>query len=498
MIGPGLVLAGGSIGTGEWVMGPQAAARYHGAMLWVVIVSIAAQVVLNTEVMRYTVCTGEPVMTGFLRTKPGPKFWLLFYLLLDFSGWLPSLAGLASQILVVAFLGLTPQDSINPALVNQVSIGVFLFCAVLVLFGGKVYSSVKLISSSKLIYSLAYLSFVCIFFVSARVWSEIFSGLINPFKLPVGKGGHTEFDMSLIAALGGFAGVGGLGNIMVSNFVRENGWGMGKLVGAIPSAFGGHKIELSHIGTIYRPGPGTLERFKGWYHKVIKDQYWLWAAGSLVGMVLPCALGLQYLNVMNLEPGADQWRWAAALAQDFGASKGEIFKYLTLFCGLMIMMPGQFYVIDGVARRWTDAIWSGSRRIRKVDKGRIKHVYYAFVAAYVIWGVSIFLFWPDLSATAMMKFTGSLANLTIAVTILQTLYVNRHFLPPEARPSAGKQAAMLVSALFFLIMFALVVNQKVVPILKQFPTHTATAVAVVVGGLLFAAYNSRKSVACDQ
>ncbi|HEY0076317.1 MAG TPA: hypothetical protein VGB77_19615 [Abditibacteriaceae bacterium] len=52
LIGPGLVLAGGSIGTGEWVMGPKTAAQYQGALMWIVIVSIAAQIVLNTEVMR--------------------------------------------------------------------------------------------------------------------------------------------------------------------------------------------------------------------------------------------------------------------------------------------------------------------------------------------------------------------------------------------------------------------------------------------------------------
>jgi hypothetical protein len=99
LIGPGLVLAGGSIGTGEWVMGPKTAAQYGGAMLWIVLVSILAQVVLNTEVMRYTLCTGEPIMTGFLRSRPGPKFWLITYLLLDVGGWWPAQAGLAAQIL---------------------------------------------------------------------------------------------------------------------------------------------------------------------------------------------------------------------------------------------------------------------------------------------------------------------------------------------------------------------------------------------------------------
>src|SRR6478672_9103805 len=109
LIGPGLVLAGGSIGTGEWVMGPKTAAQYHGALMWIVLLSIGAQIVLNTEVMRYTLCTGEPIMTGFMRTKPGPRFWVILYLLLDVGSWWPSMAGLAAQILVVYIKKLTPQ-----------------------------------------------------------------------------------------------------------------------------------------------------------------------------------------------------------------------------------------------------------------------------------------------------------------------------------------------------------------------------------------------------
>src|SRR4051812_38404222 len=49
LIGPGLVLAGGSIGTGEWVMGPKIAALYHGAFMWAVLCSIVGQVLFNTE-----------------------------------------------------------------------------------------------------------------------------------------------------------------------------------------------------------------------------------------------------------------------------------------------------------------------------------------------------------------------------------------------------------------------------------------------------------------
>jgi hypothetical protein len=463
LIGPGLVLAGGSIGTGEWVMGPQAAARYQGAMLWVVLFSIIAQVILNTEVLRYTLCTGEPILTGFLRCKPGPRFWLIFYLILDFGGWWPSLAGLAAQILVVAWQGLTPADTINTETVRHVSVGVFLFCAILPLFGGKIYNTLQVVMGGKFMFLLGYMAFCTLFYVSLQTWIQMWSGLIDFTRWPKNPAtGESTLDWSLVAALTGFAGVGGLGNIMVSNFAREKGWGMGAKVGAIASAVGGHELELSHIGTMARPGPTTWQRFKGWYKHIATEQYGLWAFGSLVGMMLPCLLGAQYLNV-NAINADDQWRWAAALAQDFGAAKGEVFRNLTLICGLVIFIPGQFYVVDITARRWTDAFWSGSSRLRKLDSGRVKHVYYTFAGVYVLWCLSSIVIFPNLSASGMMKIAGNMANLAIASCIFHTLYVNCRFLPEPVRPPIGKRIALVLSGTFFLVIFGLVFNQKIVP-----------------------------------
>src|SRR5262249_17520925 len=106
LVGPGLVLAGSSIGTGEWVMGPAAAALYmrgRDALLWVGVAPSGGQGALNPEAMRYPLCTGEPIFTGFLRPRPGPRFWLIFYLLVDCLSWWPALGGLAAQILLAAW-----------------------------------------------------------------------------------------------------------------------------------------------------------------------------------------------------------------------------------------------------------------------------------------------------------------------------------------------------------------------------------------------------------
>src|ERR1051325_3813060 len=63
-IGPGVIVLGGSIGRGEFPLGPAAFVKYGLSLLWVVGVAAVLQTLLNLELMRYTMATGEPIMTG--------------------------------------------------------------------------------------------------------------------------------------------------------------------------------------------------------------------------------------------------------------------------------------------------------------------------------------------------------------------------------------------------------------------------------------------------
>ncbi|HWC77423.1 MAG TPA: Nramp family divalent metal transporter, partial [Blastocatellia bacterium] len=82
IIGPGAIILGASIGSGEWLLGPATFVKYGLALLWVTSAAVFFQTVLNTEVIRYTLYTGEPAFTGFMRTKPHSTFWAWFYAIL--------------------------------------------------------------------------------------------------------------------------------------------------------------------------------------------------------------------------------------------------------------------------------------------------------------------------------------------------------------------------------------------------------------------------------
>ena len=85
LLGPGLIMGGSAIGGGEWLLGPKVTGVYGAGLLWLATLSILGQVLYNIEISRYTLYTGEPIFTGKFRLMPGPKFWVVAYLLFDFG-----------------------------------------------------------------------------------------------------------------------------------------------------------------------------------------------------------------------------------------------------------------------------------------------------------------------------------------------------------------------------------------------------------------------------
>ncbi len=109
LIGPGLMMAGAAIGGGEWLTGPRNTEQYGGTLMWLAGLSIFFQVIYNLEVIRYAMYSGESIFVGFFRMMPGPKFWTVVYLCIDFFGLWPYLSASAAVPLAAAFLGHVPR-----------------------------------------------------------------------------------------------------------------------------------------------------------------------------------------------------------------------------------------------------------------------------------------------------------------------------------------------------------------------------------------------------
>jgi hypothetical protein len=440
-------MAGSNIGGGEWLFGPIVTARYGGFIMWLATTSILLQVFYNLEVMRYAMYTGEPILVGLFRTPPGPRFWTVFYLLLDVGAIWPYQASNAAIPLAAAFLGRLPGSE-DAELLRALGYGIFLTAFIPLLFGGKIYNAVERMMVAKIILVLGYLSFLALVFVPWTAWKEVFTGLVSFGRLP-----ESEVDWATLAAFAAIAGAGGLTNSYFSNMARDKGWAMGSQVGAIPSAVGGKTISLAHVGKIFRLTPEACERWRGWRRHVLRDQLAVWAPGCILGMALPSMMSLQYIRGVSVEGHSAAALTARALADHHG----PVFWYVTLLCGFLVLGPTMVTNIDGLTRRWTDVLWVGAARLRHWPGGRVKLVYYSIMVVYAGWGLLALRLTPNPLFLAIA--TAVLMNFGLAFSSLHTLWVNSTLLPPPLRPPLWVRAGLIACALYYGGISAIALHQ---------------------------------------
>ncbi len=435
VIGPGAIMAATSIGGGEWLVGPAAAVKYSAAIFLIATIAIVLQVIFNLEAIRYTLYTGEPIYGGIMRLKPGPRFWAGFYTVLGFFqlGW-PALAGSAAAALLGAWLGRMPGAPDQPAQA-WIATGLILGVVIILSFGGTIERMLEYFAWTMLAVVFLFLIAVNIAFVPLPHWWQTFKGFFSFSGLP------QPIDWALIGALAATAGSGGLGNLTVTNWIRDKGFGMGSKVGAIPSAVGGHAIQLSHVGTVFPASGENLTRWAEWMRYVHVDQIWVWGLFCFLGMFLNVNLATAIIphgtDMQGLAAGAYQAEYLSRIWPGFW--------FLTLFNGFWILFKTQLGNTDILVRTITDAVWMSSPRARASKQG-IRAIYYGILLVFSIWGVVVIRL---ASPFTLFKILANVAGIVLVIGGIQIFMVNRRFLPPALRPPVWREAALLACSAFY-------------------------------------------------
>jgi Mn2+/Fe2+ NRAMP family transporter len=494
LIGPGIVMCGIQIGGGEWLFGPDITAKYGGGLMWIATIAIIVQVFYNIECGRYALYCGEPVFTGFLRTRPGPGFWIGVALLLNLASLIPGLTTHAAVLISTLYLGRPPTPA-DAVLVNTLAYACLSAVVLPVLVGGKVYNTLQFVMTIKVIAVLGFCLFMGLFFVSAAGWAEVFSGFVKfgnvPVKGPDGKevvvnafshwmetGNLPVLALASIATLGafaGYAGGGGLSNSAYSNFVRDKGWGMGGQVGAIASAVGGRNITLSHVGKVFPINTDNLRKWKAWWKYILCDQLIIWMPGCFMGMALPALLSIQFARQSSMYGKDLPYTQTLIVADGIRSSQdlaefAPLLSVIAIVVGLIVFLPSQMSVVDDVSRRWTDIIWTSNSRVRQhLKPNQVSRVYYTILVLYVVLSfvmITIFLRYGETDvAKQMVTVIANLNNVAIGATAFHVLWINTRFLPRELRPRWYQRVGIISCGVFYLGLSAVVFQTKIWPIL---------------------------------
>ena len=477
LLGPGLVMGSSAIGGGEWLTGPLVTAKYGGGLLWLATLSILGQVLYNIEISRYALYCGEPIFTGKFRTLPGPRFWLVFYLILDFGSLLPYLASNAAIPLAYMIKGKQPDPMADEVMLKALACGLFLLAMIPLIVGGKIYSSLKVVMSFKLIVVMGFLLFLAFFYSTGDTWREILLGFFRFGTVPVvsdsaADGGNLAnvfaywlsgdalpvIDLSMIGFIGAMvaiSGNGGLTNAPISNYTRDQGWGMGHHVGAIPSIVGGHSIALSHVGTVFHVDQESRGRWRRWLRHVQREQLGVWMPACFLGLALPSMLSMQFLP-RGTDLKGDKWLAAGmtadGVADAVGGTFGPMFWYFTLFCGLLVLSTSMVASSDGVLRRWVDVLWTSSPRLRKWETRDIGRFYFGLLCIFVTLGLTMLIL---VKGDKLLVWSTNIYNYALGFSCWHTVYVNTALLPRELRPGWIRRTGLILAGTFFMVIAVL-------------------------------------------
>ncbi len=444
VVGPGVIVLGVSIGSGEFLLGPAAFVKYGLTLLWVTLVSVFLQAILNTEVMRYVVATGEPVFTGFMRTRPSAPAWAWTYagfvfLQVGWPAWAATSAGIIFFLMAGRLAG--PEDS---AAVYYIGVALFLVCVTLLLIGRRVGRTLELLNWMLIAVILGGFLLLGLIFVPGHTWLAATVGLTG-FDLerrtfafiPEGV------DFFLIGALAAYSGCGGVLNIALGNWARDKGYGMGQRAGYIPAAIGGERMNLAHHGFKFATDAESMKRWRGWWRIVRADQWGVFFVGAILGMVLPALLYVTFMphGTDIRGPGI-----SAVLAQTLGTQVAPWLAAAIAFLGAWLLFKTQLDIVDGMTRTITDILWSGSRRVRDWRGGDVRTVYYVVLAVIVVWGIiALRLAQP----IVLLQVSANVAGVVFVVASLHLLYINTRLLPPALRPPMWRRVALVCTAVFY-------------------------------------------------
>src|SRR5262245_28273301 len=111
-IGPGIILAGSIVGSGELLLTTSLGAEHGFAFLWLILFSCVVKVFVQIELGRYAISSGKPTLAA-LDDLPGPRWrvhWLLwwwFAMLLATVSQLGAMVGGVAQALHLAMPGVS-------------------------------------------------------------------------------------------------------------------------------------------------------------------------------------------------------------------------------------------------------------------------------------------------------------------------------------------------------------------------------------------------------
>lgn len=426
MIGPSVILAGLSIGSGELVLWPRLTAEWGFALFWACLVGVTIQFFLNMEIERWTLATGESAVTGFIRLHSawGPVFLVCGTLPWIWPGWATG----AGTILAWEIGG-------DP---NHYAIGGLVGCAIVLSVSPVVYRAVELLQTILVIVIFAFLGILAMLVVRGDALAALAAGAI--------RFGHVPDGVALPMLLGAlaFAGAGGSVNLAQSNYVKDKGYGMGSWIGRVTSPFTGREEATGDVGAVFDGDIVNLARWTIWWRRANLEHFFSFYVLCVLSLALLCLL-----TFALLEPGAPVSEGfgfladeATALEQRFGAFA----RHLFLGAGFAVLFSTELGLLDAVSRVAADVLRTSF--LRGSARWTLSRLYVVLVWTLAAFGILVLSAGLD-QPLSLLVLSACLNGFVMFLYSGLLLWLNWTSFRGPLRPHPVRAGALVLSFLFF-------------------------------------------------
>ncbi|WP_152047042.1 Nramp family divalent metal transporter [Aureimonas psammosilenae] len=434
LIGPGIVAAGVGLSSGEFILYPYIASQVGMAFVWAALLGVMTQFFLNMEIERYTLATGETVLTGFSR------FWrhwgLVFALMTCFAnlwpGWATSSATMLSYI-----VGGEPRWI---AIAMLIVIGLILTLAPVVYVILERLQMVKVAAVGLLIVISAF------FVITAEDWAAL-PQVVTGATIP------SQLGFALLLGALAFAGAGGGQNLCQSNWIRDKGFGMGSYVPKIKSLLTGATEAAPSTGFVFEPTPENMTRWNRWWRFANWEQLLTFVLITFVTITFTSLLA--YATVYGQEGLGNSVAFVQREGQVLSERVGGWFGALFWFIGAFSLFGAATGIVDYTARLAADVLRTSY--LRQANESRL---YFGIVWALVAIGVVVLLVGLT-QPLVLLVISACTGGLMMFMYSLLLLVLNRRVLVPEIRPAAFRVAALVWAFLLFGGLSILTIIQQI-------------------------------------
>lgn len=445
IVGPGIVAAGVGLSSGEFVLWPFIASQVGLVFLWGAVVGAGTQLFLNMEIERYTLATGETVLTGFNRIW---KHWgLVLAIMVYFANLWPGWA-LSSATLVTYLFGGGSAPVI--AVVGLLVIGAALTLAPIV------YDALERLIFLKVgaVVVLAVLAVALV--ITPAAWAEL------PVSAASGFGQFPpELSFALLFGAIAFAGAGGGQNLCQSNWIRDKGFGMGAYVPRLVSAVTGRPdAATARVSYTFEPTPANMARWRRWWNFANLEQTLTFFLVTVVTIVLTSLLAY---SVLYGQPGLPN---SVAILQIEGQRLQELvgtwFGRLFWAIGAFSLFGSAMGIIDYTSRLAADVLKTTYLQASPVTESRL---YFGLVWGLVLLGCLILLSGMS-QPLVLLIISATVGGGMMCIYAALLIVTNRRHLPGPIRVRSYRLVILVWASVVFGVLALVTVYQQVSALLR--------------------------------